>query len=422
LDRPPPTPTVAAANPALETVTEYPHPHLGLRPVGAVAAVCVCGVFAFLNLYATQPLLPLLAHLFHASEAAVGLTVSASTLGVALAAPILGTLTERLSRKRVILVSILVLAAPTLLAATSPGLRALVVWRFVQGLALPGIFATIITYVGEEWHRESIALVMSLYVSSTAMGGFLGRYIAGIVGDQFGWRWSFIVLGVLTLLGAGVIARWLPPESRPAPTPAAGGHSHGLRLALSHFRNTRLLAAFAVAFGMLFTLVSTFTYVTFYLADPPFRLSTLGLSNIFAIYLLGLAITPLGGYLVTRIGMRRGILLAILLCMAGAAITLSHSLWIVILPGLGLVCTGVFIAQSTAASYLRVVAPPGGRVSAAGLYLSCYYIGGTVGGVVPGWLWRIGHWPACVALTQAMMVVMFIIALAGWRNAVWSTH
>lgn len=390
--------------------------------MGAVAAVCVCGVFAFLNLYATQPLLPLLAHLFHASEAAVGLTVSASTLGVALAAPILGTLTERLSRKRVILVSILILAAPTLLAATSPGLHALVAWRFVQGLALPGIFATIITYVGEEWHRESIALVMSLYVSSTAMGGFLGRYIAGIVGDQFGWRWSFIVLGVLTLLGAAVIARWLPPESRPVPAPPAGSHGHSLRLALSHFRNTRLLAAFAVAFGMLFTLVSTFTYVTFYLDGPPFRLSTFGLSNIFAIYLLGLAITPLGGYLVTRIGMRRGILLAILLCMAGAAITLSHSLWFVILPGLGLVCTGVFIAQSTAASYLRVVAPPGGRVSAAGLYLSCYYIGGTVGGVVPGWLWRIGHWPACVALTQAMMVVMFVIALAGWRNAVWSTH
>ncbi|HEX4064972.1 MAG TPA: MFS transporter [Acidobacteriaceae bacterium] len=419
-----PVPNLAAANPALETLPEHPdpHPHLGLRPVRAVAAVCVCGLFAFLNLYATQPLLPLFAHLFHASEASVGLTVSASTLGVALAAPIFGALTERLSRKRVILVSILILAAPTLLAATAPGLRTLIFWRFLQGLALPGIFATIITYVGEEWRRESIALVMSMYVSSTALGGFLGRFITGIVADQFGWRWSFIVLGGLTLLGAALIARWLPPESPALPAPAAGPHTNGLRVAISHFRNTRLLATFAVGFGMLFTLVSTFTYVTFYLSDPPFRLSTLGLSNIFAIYLIGLAVTPFGGYLVTRIGMRRGILLAILLSMTGAAVTLSHSLWIVILPGLGLVCTGVFIAQSTAASYLRLAAPRGGRVSAAGLYLSCYYIGGTVGGVVPGWLWRIGHWPACVALTQATLLIMFVVALTGWRNAGWSTH
>jgi YNFM family putative membrane transporter len=416
-----PQPAVAGANPALETIAEHPHPHLGLRPARAVAAVCICGAFAFLNLYATQPLLPLFSHLFRASEAMAGLTVSASTLGVALAAPLVGAFTERLSRKRVIVVSTVALALPTLLASTSPGLHALIAWRFAQGLALPGIFATIITYVGEEWRRDSIALVMSMYVSSTAMGGFLGRFTAGMIADASNWRWSFIVLGILTLIGAAMIARWLPPESPRAAIPHAT-HAHGLRIALSHFRNTRLLATFAVGFGMLFTLVGTFTYVTFYLADPPFRLSTFGLSNIFAIYLLGLAVTPLGGYLVTRIGMRRGILLAIVLCMGGEAIALSHSLWIAILPGLGLVCTGVFVAQSTANSYLRMAAPAGGRVSAAGFYLASYYIGGTVGGVVPGWLWRIGHWPACVALTEGVLALLLIVAFAGWTNTGWSTH
>ena len=415
-----PPASVAAANPAVVLLEPHPEPHLGLRPVRAVAAVCLCGIFAFLNLYSTQPLLPMFAHLFRASEAMVGLTVSASTLGVALAAPFFGALTERLNRKRVILVSLVALALPTLLAATSPGLKTLIVWRFVQGLALPGVFATIITYVGEEWRRESIALVMSLYVSSTAMGGFLGRYFSGVVADAFNWRWSFVVLGGLTLLGAAMVARWLPAESKR--THSAGGEAHWLRVTAGHFRNTRLLATFTVGFGMLFTLVATFTYVTFYLSDAPFRLSTVGLSNLFAIYLVGLAVTPAGGYLITRIGMRRGILLAIVLSMAGAAITLSHSLWVVILPGLGLVCTGVFIAQSTAASYLRVAAPAGGRVSAAGLYLSCYYIGGTVGGVVPGWVWRVGRWPACVELTEGVLAVLIVVALAGWKNKNWSTQ
>jgi predicted MFS family arabinose efflux permease len=413
---------MAAANPAVAILEAHPEPHMGLRPVRAVAAVCLCGVFAFLNLYSTQPLLPMFAHLFRVSETMVGLTVSASTLGVALAAPFFGALTERLNRKRVILVSLVALAVPTLLAATSPGLYGLIAWRFVQGLALPGIFATIITYVGEEWRRESIALVMSLYVSSTAMGGFLGRYLSGVVADALNWRWSFVVLGGLTLLGAAMIARWLPPESKRTCATGGDAHAHAIRVTLSHFRNTRLLATFTVGFGMLFTLVATFTYVTFYLSDAPFHLSTVGLSDLFAIYLLGLAVTPLGGYLVTRIGMRRGILLAIMLSMVGAGITLSHSLWVVILPGLGLVCTGVFIAQSTAASYLRMAAPAGGRVSAAGLYLSCYYIGGTVGGVVPGWVWRVGHWPACVALTEGVLAAMLVVALAGWKNRNWSTR
>lgn len=392
---------------------------MGMRPVRAVAAVCLCGIFAFLNLYSTQPLLPMFAHLFHASEAMVGLTVSASTLGVALAAPIFGALTERLSRKRVILLSLIGLAIPTLLAGTSRGLYTLIAWRFAQGLALPGVFATIITYVGEEWRRESITLVMSLYVSSTAMGGFLGRYLSGVVAQAFSWRWSFVVLGGLTLLGAMLIARWLPSQSNRA---HAASNEHWLHVAVGHFRNTRLLATFTVGFGMLFTLVATFTYVTFYLSNAPFHLSTVGLSNLFAIYLVGLAVTPVGGYLVTHIGMRRGILLAIVLSMAGAAITLSHMLWVVIVPGLGLVCTGVFIAQSTAASYLRVAAPAGGRVSAAGLYLSCYYIGGTVGGVVPGWVWRVGRWPGCVGLTEGVLAVLIVVALVGWKNKNWSTQ
>ena len=398
-----------------------------MQPLRAVAAIVLCAVFAFLTLYCTQPLLPMLTAVFHASKAAVGLTVSASTMGVALAAPIFGALTERLSRKRVIVASAVASALPTLLAATSPGLHALIFWRFLQGLALPGIFATVITYIGEEWDRKSVALVMSLYVSGTALGGFLGRFLTGLVAESLGWRWSFVVLGGLTLVGAALIARWLP-HGRHRPRyehdEAAEG-PQGLRavwIALRHLRNPRLLATFGVGFGTLFTLVATFTYSTFYLAEAPFRLSTLALSYLFAIYLVGLIVTPFGGFLVTRIGMRAGVAVAIALCAAGEAITLSHTLWVVVLPGLGLVCTGVFIAQSTATSFLRMAAPAGGRVSAAGLYLSSYYIGGTIAGVAPSWVWKMGRWPACVALVEVVLMGMLALALIGWKNAGWSTH
>ncbi len=46
-----PSAGMAAANPAVAIIEAHPEPHMGLRPVRAVAAVCLCGVFAFLNLY-----------------------------------------------------------------------------------------------------------------------------------------------------------------------------------------------------------------------------------------------------------------------------------------------------------------------------------------------------------------------------------
>ena len=414
----------AAANPAIESVEEqFPPPGTpGLGSFRAVAAVWLCGVFAFLNLYVTQPMLPLLERIFHASKSAVGLTVSASTLGVALSAPILGALAEKMNRKRVIVASTLALSVPTLLAATSTGLHALVFWRFLQGLILPGVFAITITYIGEEWEQHAVPIVMSIYVSGTAMGGFLGRITAGIAAERLNWRWSFLLLGALTLLGAAVIARWLPQEKRPMAQGTKSSVSAQLGAILAHFRNSRLVATFAVGFGMLFALVGTFTYITFHLADAPFHLSTEALSYLFAIYLIGLIVTPAGGYLVTRIGMRAGIALAIGACFVGALATLSHSLWVVVLLGLGLVCTGVFIAQATANSFLRIAAPAGGRASAAGLYICCYYIGGTAGGVIPAYMWSLGKWPACVALIACELAVTLAIALIGWRTPAKQAH
>ncbi|MGA9718852.1 MAG: MFS transporter, partial [Acidobacteriaceae bacterium] len=154
-----------------------------LHPVRGVVSVFVCGLIAFLTLYATQPLLPLLENLFHASKSAVGWTVSASTLGVAIAAPLLGTFTERMNRKRVILISILLLAVPTCAAASSTSLGWLVFWRLLQGLITPGVFATTIAYITENWPPTAVAPVMSIYVSGTALGGFSGRAVTGFMAD-----------------------------------------------------------------------------------------------------------------------------------------------------------------------------------------------------------------------------------------------
>ena len=117
----------------------------------AAVAVTLCGVCAFLEVYCTQPLLPLLARIFHASKTGVGMTVSAATLGVAISAPIFGALTERLPRKRVIVISLLGISVPTLLAATSASLPQLIFWRFLQGIMVPGVVAVVVTYIGEEW-------------------------------------------------------------------------------------------------------------------------------------------------------------------------------------------------------------------------------------------------------------------------------
>jgi len=377
--------------------------------------VVLCGVCAFLELYCTQPLLPLLTRLFHASKTGVGMTVSAATLGVALSAPFFGALTERLARKRVIVASLVGISLPTLLAATSATLGQLVFWRFLQGIMVPGIVAVVITYIGEEWPPHRVALVMSFYVSGTALGGFTGRVASGILADWFSWRVSFLVIGIAALAGAGAVAAWLPHGRPRPPVPAKADKPSFPRQVRDFFHNRRLVATFAVGFNVLFSLVGVFTWITFHLSAPPFLLSTTALSSLFFVYLIGLVVTPAAGFLITRVGLRAGIAGAICCSITGVLLTLAPSLRVVIL-GLTLLSTGVFISQTASQSHLRVAAPPGARVTAAGIYLTCYYLGGTAAGVLPGAFWALGKWPACVAFIVAMQAIALSIALIGWRT------
>ena len=380
----------------------------------------LCGVCAFLGLYCTQPLLPLLESVFHASKTTVSFTVSAATLGVALSAPFFGALTERLPRKRVIVLSLIGVTAPTLAAATAQSVGQLIFWRFLQGITLPGIYAVVVTYIGEEWPPERMALVMSFYVSGTALGGFLGRITSGVLADAFSWRASFLAIGVFGLAGAAAVAAWLPQgrgHARPAPPPTKTSSPlpRFPYQVQELFRIRRLVATFAVGFNVLFSLVGVFTWITFHLSAPPFSLSTTILSSLFVVYLVGLVVTPMGGFLIGLFGVRAGIAGAIVFSMIGVVLTLATSLPVVIL-GLTMLSSGVFVAQTAAQSHLRVASPSEARLTAAGLYLTCYYLGGTAAGSVPGLFWDLGKWPACVAFILAMQAIALAIALIGWRT------
>jgi YNFM family putative membrane transporter len=358
-----------------------------------MAAVIVAGICTFITANPTQALLPHFRRVYHATELQVSLTVSATMLAVVLSGPIVGLLAETIGRKRVIVPALFGLVIPTILAATSTSLTVLIFWRFAQGLFIPGIATVMMAYINEEWPASGVGSAMASYVSGTVLGGFLGRFIAGMVTAHCDWRWSFVVLGLVTLTGAVVVRRWLPPSGNFVRSQGVVATLHN---AAQHFGNLRLVATFGMGFAMLFALHGTFTYVNFYLAEPPFGLNSAQLGSVFTVYLLGLVVTPLAGWYMDRQGFRKTIVMAVLLSLAGLALTLKLSLAIVI-GGLALLSSGIFVLQAAATTNLGRVAGQA-RSSAAGLYVTFYYLGGSLGPVLPAYFWVRGGWPATVAL------------------------
>lgn len=384
------------------------------RPASTSApifGVVIAGFCSFLGFYATQPLLPLFARIFHATKVSVSLTITLSTLGVAVAAPVVGRIADHAGRKRVIVTAAFLVAVFTLLAATSSGLKELILWRLVLGLVTPGVFAITIAYVNDEWPPGEVAHGVGAYVTGTIIGGFSGRMVAGLVAAHMNWRWAFVLLGLLNAAGALAVWVCLPKESRFVRT--AHHHSH-LNAVLDHVKNPRLLATYAVGFCVLFSLVATFTYVTFYLAAPPFHLSPAALGSIFVVYLVGTVITPVSSRYIDRYGYRNSVATSVVTGIAGVLLTLTHDLWIVMV-GLCICSCGVFIANASSSSYIGKAAKHN-RALAVGLYVTFYYAGGSAGGVLPGYFWALGGWPACVALIVGAQALTVAIAMVYWSE------
>jgi predicted MFS family arabinose efflux permease len=376
------------------------------RPARAAILGCMlAGMCTFLNVYDTQPLLPYLQRLYNTSAIAVSLTVSSTILAVALVAPFVGLLAESVGRKKVIVPSLFALTAPTMLAATSQNLRQLIFWRFMQGLFVPGVIVVIIAYIGEEFAGRNVGKVMSSYISGTVLGGFLGRYVSGLIAHHHDWRRAFITIGLINLAGAFCVRATLPKATHFVRAPNV---RHSMMETLRHLRHVRLLAVFGVGFSALFTIVGAFTYVNFYLAGPPFRLNSEQLGLIFCVYILGFFITPLSGRVLDRYGTRATAVLACAFAIVGLALTLVLKLPVII-AGLALFSTGVFIFQAIGTVQTGVVAGRS-RSSAAGLYVTFYYIGGSLGAIVTGWMWAADGWRASVLLLIGVSLLALVLA------------
>jgi len=376
-----------------------------------LTALFIVGMSAFANLYATQPLLPRFRESFRASELLVSLTVSAAVLAVALTAPLIGSFSDRIGRKRVIVAALLGLALATAFSGTAANLGQLIMWRFLQGCFIPGIIAVTMAYIAEESQPRSVGATMATYVTGTVIGGFGGRFIAGLSAARWGWHVAFAILGAVTLAGA-LVTWWLLPRStkfvRQRNVAAA------FRSMRVHLRNPELLATYAVGFEVLFCLVGAFTYVSFYLADRPFFLGPAALASIFAVYLIGAAITPFAGLIMDRIGHRKTLMAAVGMSALGMSLTLIHSVPVII-AGLALEASGVFACQSAASSHVGRAALDA-RSSAAGLYVSFYYLGGFGGSILPGVLWKQTGWPGCVTIILCIQCLTILIAHRFWQD------
>jgi YNFM family putative membrane transporter len=366
------------------------------------AALYAGTVAAYADMYVTQPLLPVLSAEFGVGAARAGLTVSAVVLAIAVASTAYGPLSDAVGRRRVMAGATALLALATLACAFAPSFGALVALRAGQGALVPGMTAVSVAYAGDRFQARDLPRVVAGIIAASVVGGLVGRVLAGAIAAQLGWRAAFVAFAAVTAVAAALLWRGL----------ADGGarERRGLAAAwagmVAHLRDPRLVGAYLVGGALFFGWIGIFTYLPFHLSAPPYGLSTGAVSSVYLVYAAGVLASPVAGRLSGRVPPRRLIAVGLVVAAAGMAILLARPLPLVVL-GLVVLVLGTFTAQAVAPAFVNVTATRA-KGGASALYLTSYYVGGTLGSVLPGLALQAAGWRGVVLCCAAAVGVALL--------------
>ncbi|HAR04479.1 MAG TPA: hypothetical protein DCR72_02680, partial [Pseudomonas sp.] len=330
------------------TMIETSHLKRGTAAYRRATLALFCAGFAtFALLYCIQPLLPLLAAHFAVSAANSSLALSLTTLSLALCLLISGALAESWGRKPVMAAALGLASLLGLACVLVESWHLLLLLRTLLGLALSGLPALAMAYVGEEFDPDSLPAAMGLYIGGNAIGGMSGRLLSGVLVDYLSWHSVLGLMGGLALLAALLLWRFLPESRHFRPRPLRPqGLLQGYRL---HFRDAGLPWLFLQGFLLMGSFVTLYNYIGYRLIAEPFHLSQTMIGLLAVLYLSGIYSSAQVGALADRFGRRRVFWLVIALMLAGVGLTLFDRLPLVLL-GMLLFTFGFFGAHSVASS------------------------------------------------------------------------
>ncbi len=375
-----------------------------------VAAACA-GLASFNALYATQAVLPALVAFFRTSPSMAALTVSATTGALALAIIPLGALSHRIGRRPVLILSMLLAAALSFAVAASPNMESLIVLRFVQGLAVAGVPALMMTYLAEEIHPQHLPRIMGLYIAGTTIGGLSGRLISGMAVDHFGWRGAILASAIFALL-MGILAAMLLPAQRHF-TPQAPSMREELSILGQQWTSRKIAPLLVLPLVTMGAFVSLYNFLGFRLIDD-FGFPSALASLVFLLYLSGTWASARAGRLAARLGMERALVSTVALCMLGLALLVLPTVAATIIGAL--LFTAAFFATHSLASTAVATRAGSHRAEASSLYVLHYYLGSALFGWLSGWFFAHG-WLILVLWLLALTAIGLVVSLlAQQRN------
>jgi MFS transporter, DHA1 family, solute carrier family 18 (vesicular amine transporter), member 1/2 len=373
----------------------------------AVAAVTIDSIL----LGVIAPLLPDIEARTGASDGALGLALAAYAIPIALLSLPFGRMADRVGRRSLLAVGLLVVAAGSGLFAVSESIGLLVAARAVQGIGSAASWISALALVSDTAPEGRRGEALGVALGATAAGSIAGPALGGVMADAISFAAPFVLIGGLSivLLGAALVV--LPRETprRGAAMPALPAIIRATRSGAGAWAAGVMLSS-AGALGLI-ELVAPLDL------DARLGLSSAAIGLLFAGSIaVDAALAPFGGRWGDRRG-RRGP------AVVGLAATALSALLLAVLPGwpgaaiaLGVYGAGFSASMAAAVPWLDEAFAESDRGLAYGVQNLLYASGYAVGPVIGGVMLAVGDPDLAYGLTAALMACGAVLLLGVSRR------
>ena len=179
--------------------------------VGMLWSVCF---FNYADRQAIFAVFPLIKQQLALTDVQLGIVGAAFMWMYALFGPLAGWLCDRLSRKWLVLGGLIAWSLVTALTAVCHTYGQLVLCRALSGLGEAVYLPASMSLIGDYHGAGTRSRAMSIHQSSVYVGSIAGGAVSGLVGQYYGWRWSFLLFGFCGLLFGAVVGMFLKEPVR----------------------------------------------------------------------------------------------------------------------------------------------------------------------------------------------------------------
>ncbi|GIM91166.1 MFS transporter [Paractinoplanes toevensis] len=369
----------------------------------AWAALVVLSLAAFA--FVTTELLPIglltvMAPDLDRSRSQVGLLVSGYAVVVVLASIPLTLLTQRVPRRQLLTVTMVVFAAADLAGALAPTYAILAGSRLITALTQALFWSVAAPAVTGLFPVGKRGRVVALFGVGPALAPVLGVPLCTWLGQQTGWRTAFVLMAVFGVVTAVAVAALIPSYA-----PADGGAARGTAPDRREFRIIVVVTAVGITGFLTFS-----TYVTPFLLD----VSGFGAGALAPLLFVAGAAGTLGTIAVSRTLDRHPVGSMLVPLAIGAAALLALAALGGLRPVTALLLGGQGLAYAAFATALQnrmLQVAPGSTDLASATLGSAFNVGIAAGSLLGGALLP-GYGPRSLALTGGLLVVAAVAMLA----------